>query len=107
MRFDLKVPFAEKDAAKQLGARWDAASKVWYVIGKDDMSPFAKWSPSPRDSSTPSAPPASAARPRPTAAPATAATAKVHVGSNYVERARVCDCLPWEACARCEGALPA
>jgi hypothetical protein len=30
MRHDLKVPFADKDAAKKLGARWDAARKIWY-----------------------------------------------------------------------------
>jgi hypothetical protein len=29
MRFGLKVSFAEKDAAKKLGARWDAVAKVW------------------------------------------------------------------------------
>lgn len=30
LRIDLKVPFAEKDEAKQLGARWDGERKVWY-----------------------------------------------------------------------------
>ena len=47
MRFNLKVPFAEKDAAKKLGARWDAARKLWYVVNQDDMAPVAKWSPAP------------------------------------------------------------
>ena len=51
MRVDLKVPFAEKDAAKKLGAQWDTALKIWYVIGKDDLTPFSKWSPTPRASS--------------------------------------------------------
>lgn len=45
MRLNLKVSFAEKDEAKKLGARWDAAQKIWYVEGKADMAPFAKWSP--------------------------------------------------------------
>jgi small redox-active disulfide protein 2 len=49
MRINLKVPFAEKDEAKKLGARWDAARKLWYVDGKADLSPFARWSPSPHD----------------------------------------------------------
>ncbi|MFI3136422.1 MAG: DUF5710 domain-containing protein, partial [Methylococcaceae bacterium] len=27
----LNVPFAQKDEAKALGARWDAAQKKWYI----------------------------------------------------------------------------
>jgi len=30
-RIDLQVPFAEKDAAKHLGARWDSQNTTWYV----------------------------------------------------------------------------
>ena len=33
-RTRLYVPFAEKDAAKAAGARWDKKEKVWYVTGK-------------------------------------------------------------------------
>ena len=40
----LNVPFAEKDAAKSVGARWDAARKKWYVPKGLDMAPFARWS---------------------------------------------------------------
>ncbi|MEQ1530700.1 MAG: DUF5710 domain-containing protein [Methylococcales bacterium] len=39
----LNVPYAEKDAAKALGAKWDAGSKKWYVPGNVDMAVFAKW----------------------------------------------------------------
>lgn len=39
----LKVPFAEKDEAKALGARWDAAIKKWYVPAGVDAAPFARW----------------------------------------------------------------
>ncbi|MDT4289096.1 DUF5710 domain-containing protein [Methylomonas sp. MO1] len=39
----LNVPYAEKDAAKALGARWDAAAKKWYVPANKDMALFAKW----------------------------------------------------------------
>jgi hypothetical protein len=28
----LNVPFARKDEAKQLGAKWDASKKKWYVM---------------------------------------------------------------------------
>ena len=30
-RFYLTVPFAQKDEAKGLGAKWDPARKLWYV----------------------------------------------------------------------------
>ncbi len=44
----LEVPFAEKDAAKSLGARWNPQKKKWYVPDDlvDDLSPFEKWLPS-------------------------------------------------------------
>ena len=56
MRFDLKVPLAEKDAAKKLGARWDAGRKLWYVVNQAVMAPFAKWSPAPSEASVASTP---------------------------------------------------
>ena len=95
MRHDLKVPFAEKDAAKKLGARWDAARKIWYVVDKGDLAPFAKWSPTPSDESAPN--PAL----QTSAAPKTQTTGKFYVGSDYVEHPSICDCLPWEVCDKC------
>lgn len=95
MRLDLKVPFAEKDAAKKLGARWDAARKIWYVVDKEDLAPYSKWSPTPHDS-------ASAAPAAQKTAPAkTQASGKVYVGSDYQPTAKVCECLPWDVCDRC------
>ena len=43
----LDVPFKEKDQAKQLGARWDAASRKWYVPAEmsADIELFQKWLP--------------------------------------------------------------
>lgn len=41
----LNVPFAQKDAAKALGARWDAAKKKWYVQADMDITLFAQWQP--------------------------------------------------------------
>lgn len=41
----LKVPFAEKDKAKALGARWDATQKKWYVPSGVDATLFAAWLP--------------------------------------------------------------
>ena len=43
--FFLVVPFAEKEEAKGLGARWDAASKKWYVPSDKDLAPFKRWMP--------------------------------------------------------------
>ena len=45
MRVNLKVPFAEKDAAKALGARWDATRKIWYVQNVEDLKPYVRWMP--------------------------------------------------------------
>lgn len=45
MRINLVTPFAEKDAVKALGARWDAAKKCWYIVDAADSAPFAKWIP--------------------------------------------------------------
>ena len=35
------------------------------------------------------------------------ATGKVIIGSDYVEQARICECLPWNVCDKCKAtALP-
>jgi hypothetical protein len=96
MRLNLKVPFAEKDQAKKLGARWDAARKIWYVEAKEDMSTFSRWSPTPHDASTDTA-----KTPKRVAVSARSASSGVQVGSNYVEHPRVCDCAPWDVCDAC------
>ncbi len=44
-RVYLRVPFAEKEEAKRLGARWDQESKRWFVPGERDLNPFARWRP--------------------------------------------------------------
>lgn len=44
-RIDLNVPFSEKDEAKQLGARWDATLKVWFVPDGVDSTAFRRWLP--------------------------------------------------------------
>lgn len=96
MRMNLKVPFAEKDEAKSLGARWDAARKLWYIDDKADMAMFSRWSPTPHEAATHAAPVAK----RGTAA-APASAGMVVVGRAYAERPRVCECLPWDDCDTC------
>jgi hypothetical protein len=39
----LTVPYAQKDEAKALGARWDASQKKWYVPADKDIALFGKW----------------------------------------------------------------
>jgi hypothetical protein len=39
----LNVPFAQKDEAKALGARWDATRKKWFVPADKDVALFAGW----------------------------------------------------------------
>ncbi len=45
MRINLVTPFAEKDAAKALGARWDSIKKLWYIVDVADLTPFMRWIP--------------------------------------------------------------
>lgn len=39
----LKVPYAEKDQAKALGARWNNERKTWYVPDDQPTAPFEQW----------------------------------------------------------------
>lgn len=39
----LNVPFAQKDEAKALGARWDAIKKKWFVLPDKDITLFIRW----------------------------------------------------------------
>jgi hypothetical protein len=41
----LHVPYAEKDQAKALGARWDPSARSWYVPAGRDLAPFTRWLP--------------------------------------------------------------
>jgi exodeoxyribonuclease VII large subunit len=39
----LTVPFAQKDKAKALGARWDSAQRQWYVPSGLELAQFQAW----------------------------------------------------------------
>ena len=41
----LTATFAEKDAVKALGAKWDGAQRQWFVPEGRDLAPFAAWLP--------------------------------------------------------------
>ena len=47
MPIALRVPFAEKDQAKALGARWNAGEKHWYVPDGRNSALFRRWVPMP------------------------------------------------------------
>ena len=96
LRTNLKVPFAEKEEAKKLGARWDATRKIWYVEDKEDLTPFSRWAPSPHASSDTDG---QAGKPP---AAKTQTTGKAIVGSAYHPLPRICQCLPWEVCDQCK-----
>lgn len=97
MRINLVTPFAEKDAAKALGARWDAGKKVWYVVDVADLTPFMRWIPdleaAADHSDAGDAPVRSARASSPKAAPAA-------VRSKPFFEVPHCGCkvLPWEDC---------
>lgn len=99
MRTNLQVPFAEKDEAKRLGARWDPAQRVWYVQNATDLAAFSRWLPSTAEDGA-----AAPAKPTGTRKPA-ASAALVQVGARYFELD--CTCLPWEGCAKCETVVAA
>ena len=97
MRINLVTPFAEKDAVKALGARWDAAQKCWFIVNATDLTPFVRWIP---DREAAMQVPADGVKqltketPKPRInqfkGPTTGSSAEVlHCG---------CDVLPWEDC---------
>ena len=44
MSLYLNVPYAEKDEAKALGARWNPKAKKWYVnCSREDYAKFSRW----------------------------------------------------------------
>lgn len=96
MRFNLKVPYAQKDAAKELGARWDAARKIWYVIDPESIEVFSDWMPEIQgDTATATS----------KAAPAKSADrAGVFTGPTVFKPLCHCNVLPWEHCQHTEHA---
>ena len=42
-RMNLNVPFADKDRAKAVGAKWDKSIKAWYIEADQDMRKFSLW----------------------------------------------------------------
>jgi hypothetical protein len=94
MRINLVTPFAEKDAVKALGARWDATKKCWYVVDVKDLTPFAMWIPN--MVATVDVPGASPKVTKPKLSVPTSSKAPVPSTSGVADCG--CDVLPWEDC---------
>ncbi len=97
MRINLVTPFSEKDTVKALGARWDAAKKVWYIPDVADLTPFLRWIPA-LDAATEKSG-GSAGQSLGEKATATIRRSEGVITTSTVEVAG-CDCkvLPWEDC---------
>ena len=80
----LNVPYAEKDEARALGARWNPGRKRWYVPTGVALEPFQKWLKEGAQEQS---------------GRTDTAAAKPVVGANYIELAH--DCNPFEPCAEC------
>lgn len=85
----LNVPYAEKDEARALGARWNPSRKSWYVPPGVALEPFEKWLKGAGQDAKPGRQDAYAAKPV--------------VGANYIELEH--DCNPFEPCPQCSPVL--
>lgn len=95
MRINLVTPFAEKDKAKALGARWDAAKKCWYIVDVADLTPFLRWIPdretamAESDAAAPKVTKLKFTAPSPANAPVLSVNDVADCG---------CNVLPWDDC---------
>ena len=89
----LNVPYAEKDEARALGARWNPGKKRWYVTNGVALDAFAKWMPKEGEA------PAAGSSGKPGSGRVDAYAAKLVTGSLYIELPH--DCNPFEPCAEC------
>jgi hypothetical protein len=96
MRINLTTPFAEKDAVKALGARWDAAKKCWYIVDVADLTPFARWIPNMEAVIDVSGGAVPTAKPKFTLPPPAIATTQPGVANDKADCG--CDVLPWKDC---------
>lgn len=87
----LNVPYAEKDQARALGAKWNPSRKSWYVPPGVALEPFEKWLAK------------GAGQDAKPSGRVDARAAKPVVGANYVELEH--DCNPFEPCPQCAPVL--
>ena len=104
MRINLVTPFAEKDAVKALGARWDPAQKLWYITDVADLTPFMRWIPDLESASEPSGGAAKAPAKSNAKAPARQSKGVI---TKFAVAVPGCGCqvLPWVDCEHRVSAL--
>lgn len=101
MRINLVTPFAEKDAAKALGARWDATKKLWYIVDIADLTPFLRWIPNLEAATVDAVD--SGARPTQPIEPNPIRRSAGVITTSTVEVAHCgCNVHPWDACEHTE-----
>jgi hypothetical protein len=108
----LNVPYAEKDEAKALGARWDPKGRFWYVPQGQVATQFERWLPDAGAYMQPSGnvqSNANIALPKKQTVdlfgPNDLIVGKTLVGSKYFDTGH--DCIPWLPCEQCEAAVNA
>ena len=113
MAIFLKVPYAEKDQAKSLGARWDASKRLWYVPDGVLLASFERWLPAialPGNATrvgevattlsvTSEGVKKGVRKPRESTPRVDIIEGSVFVGPGYFDTGH--DCIPWEYCQQC------
>lgn len=102
MRINLVTPFAEKDAAKALGARWDSTKKLWYIVDVADLTPFLRWIPN-LEAATQESVGSDAQATRPAEAGQIRRSARVITTSAVAVAHCGCKVRPWEDCDHTTG----
>ncbi len=92
----LTVPYAEKDEAKALGARWNPTKRRWYVPDGVATEAFAKWAGQGGDAGAASSGASGKGR-------VDSYQGKTVTGANYIAIEH--DCNPFESCPQCSAAL--
>lgn len=96
----LKVPFAEKEKAKALGARWNSERKSWYVPDGKDIAPFKQWHDPNQNGNAIGAPKVSVKK---TPASADSHAGVAQTGKHYIKLNHDCD--PFIECLECKPLL--
>lgn len=89
----LTVPYAEKDEAKALGARWNPTKRRWYVPDGVATAAFEKWAGQGGATTDPA----------PGGGRVDSYQGKTVVGANYLALEHSCN--PFETCVQCAAAL--
>ncbi len=98
----LNVPYAEKEKAKALGARWNSERKAWYVPDGKDIAPFKQWH-APNQNGSAIGAPKSPVKKTPSSNDSNSGNALV--GKHYIELDHDCD--PFIECLECKPLLEA